>query len=194
MKVIVGLGNPGQTFRDTRHNVGFMVIQQLADRHQVSLRDRIVTTADGRPAAVAGEYQAAGETVRLLMPLTMMNGSGEALRAIGVPPSDLLIVCDDVHLTLGALRLRAGGSDGGHHGLSSCLTMLGTEEVQRLRIGVGTEPLPRDLTDFVLTPFRNAERPVIKHAIAQAVDACELWVTEGVDAAMNQYNRSQGQG
>ena len=191
MKIIVGLGNPGQTFRDTRHNAGFMVIQQLADRHQAVLRTRIVNPADGRAVAVAGEYADGGDAVRLVMPLTMMNESGEALRALGAAPETLLIVCDDVNLPLGMLRMRPGGSDGGHHGLASCLQALGTEQLQRLRIGVGTEPLPRDLVEFVLTPFRSAERPVIKPAISQAADACEVWAKEGVECAMNRYNKAQ---
>jgi len=109
MKVIVGLGNPGQTYQGTRHNVGFAVIQALADRRGVSLTHRTVSPADGRPAGVFGEYEHGGETIRLLMPLTMMNESGEVLRTVEVPRQELLIVCDDVNLPLGAIRLRPQG-------------------------------------------------------------------------------------
>ena len=189
MKLIVGLGNPGQTYRDTRHSVGFMVVQALADRHQVQLLHRLVSPRDGRPAGVCGEYREGQETVRLLMPLTMMNESGEALRAVDVDLPSLVVVCDDVNLPLGTIRLRPDGSAGGHHGLQSCLEVLGTEQVARLRLGVGTAEMPRDVRDFVLSPFRNAERPHMQRMVAQAADACETWVKGGIEAAMNRYNR-----
>ena len=191
MKLIAGLGNPGQTYRDTRHNVGFAVIQLLADRHDVSLRHRVLHPVDGRPAAVFGDYQEGAVTVRLLMSLTMMNESGEALRAAEVSGNNLLVVCDDVNLPLGTIRLRPGGSAGGHHGLQSCLGVLGTEDIPRLRVGVGVKELPCDLRDFVLSPFQSEERPMIKHALRQAVEACEAWAREGMAIAMNRYNRSQ---
>ena len=191
MKSIVGLGNPGHNYHETRHNVGFAVIQHLVERHAVEMRHRLVSPGDGRPAGVCGEYRDGTDTVRLLMPLTMMNESGEALRAAQVTPQELLVVCDDVNLPLGTIRLRPDGSAGGHHGLQSCLEALGTEDVPRLRIGVGTDELPRDLHDFVLSPFQRMERPVVKRAIEQAAEACETWVKEGMDAAMNRYNRTQ---
>ncbi len=192
MKVIVGLGNPGQTFHQTRHNTGFMVIQFLSERHGVRMAARRVSAVDGRPAGVSGDYQIGGETVRLLMPLTMMNESGEALRDLEVPPQGLLVVCDDVNLPLGTIRLKPQGSAGGHHGLISCLTALGTETVARLRIGVGTAQLPRDLHHFVLSPVPSAERPAFTASIQQAVEACEMWVHEGIEATMNRYNTTQG--
>ena len=192
MKVIVGLGNPGHTYHETRHNVGFMVIQALAERHHVSVRQSMVSPADQRPAAVCGDYEDGVEQVRLLMPLTMMNESGEAMRVIDAPPSNLLIVCDDVNLPLGTIRLRLHGGSGGHHGLQSCLDALGTEEIPRLRIGVGTEPLPAELEEFVLSRFSSAERPLMKQAVEQGVCACETWITEGMEMAMNRHNRSQG--
>lgn len=190
MKLIVGLGNPGQTFRDTRHNVGFRLIQALAERHQARIDQRILSATDGRPAGVYGDYQEGGERVRLFMPLTMMNESGDALKAVNAAPQELLVVCDDVNLPLGTLRFRAQGGAGGHHGMQSCLEALGTEQVARLRIGVGTPELPRDLHDFVLSPFQTAERSHIGQAIAQAADACAVWVKEGIERAMNQYNRT----
>ena len=192
MKVVVGLGNPGQTYRDTRHNVGFRVIQVLAERHQAPMQRRLVSPRDGRPAGVCGEYAEQGETVQLLMPLTMMNESGEALRVAGIAPGQLLLVCDDVNLPLGTIRLRPDGGAGGHHGLESCVEALGTEQVARLRIGVGVTALPPDLSDFVLSPFDTEERPVAMRAIEQAAEACEVWTREGVDVAMNRYNRVQG--
>ena len=191
MKLIIGLGNPGQTFRHTRHNVGFMVIQTLSERRGVRMADRRVSPIDDRPASVSGEYQVDGVAVCLLMPLTMMNESGEALRGFEVPRQDLLVVCDDVNLPLGTIRLRREGGSGGHHGLQSCLDVLGTEDVPRLRIGVGTAQLPSDLTDFVLSPFHSTERPVITRAIEQAAEACEGWAKEGMDVVMNRYNNAQ---
>ena len=190
MKVLVGLGNPGQTYHDTRHNVGFLVIQRLGARHQAGSWQQLMGP-DGRPAAVSGDYGTGDQAVRLMMPLTMMNSSGDALRGLVVERPDLLIVCDDVNLPLGALRLRPQGGAGGHHGLRSCLEVLGTEDVPRLRLGVGTAaPLPKVLHDFVLSPFSRDERPMMQHMIEQAADACETWVTKGMDAAMNQYNRA----
>ena len=191
MNVIVGLGNPGHTYHDSRHNVGFAVVQLLAERHRVPLTQRVVSPRDERSACVYGDYQDRSKTVRLLMPLTMMNESGEALRAVDASIKDLLIVCDGVNLPLGAIRLRPQGSAGGHHGLQSCLEAVGTEALARLRIGVGIEPLPRDLHEFVLSPFTSAERPRMTRAIAQAADACETWVKEGIEVAMNRYNNTQ---
>ena len=172
--------------------MGFAVIQALAGRHRTQIVHRLVSPGDERPAAVYGEYEAGGgRSVRLVMPLTMMNESGDALRALTVPRKDLLIVCDDVNLPLGTLRLRPQGSAGGHHGLQSCLDALGTEDVVRLRIGVGTDPLPKDLEEFVLAHFTSAERPAMTRALEQATDACETWITDGLDAAMNRFNRMQ---
>jgi len=191
MYIIVGLGNPGKEYEHSRHNVGFMVIQSLAKRRHVQLTNRLINSADERPACVYGEYQEGSKPVRLLMPLTMMNESGEALKTLAVPLQDLLLVCDDVNLPLGTIRLRPQGSAGGHHGMVSCLGVLGTEEVPRLRIGVGTEAMPADLHHFVLSRFASAERPLMRRALEQAVEAAEAWITEGMDAAMNRYNRSQ---
>jgi len=171
--------------------VGFMVMERLSRQHRVTIGQRLVSPSDGRPASVWGEYQEREQPIRLMMPLTMMNESGEALRHLAVAPSDLLIVCDDVNLPLGMLRARAQGSSGGHHGLQSCLDVLGTEQVPRLRIGVGTTPLPRDLEGFVLSRFERTERPVILQAVDRAVDACNAWVTEGIEQMMNRFNVGQ---
>jgi PTH1 family peptidyl-tRNA hydrolase len=187
----MGLGNPGHTYHGTRHNVGFAVIDALAARHHVSVTHRVVSPGDGRPAAVYGEYQQRGEAVRVMMPLAMMNESGDALRGFEIAPETVLVVCDDVNLPLGQLRLRAQGSAGGHHGLQSCLDALGTERVTRLRIGVGATTLPRDLEEFVLSRFEPSERPTIARAVAQAVEACEIWVSDGIEVAMNRFNAAE---
>ena len=194
MKTIVGLGNPGMTYHETRHNVGYLVVQRIATQWRVTLSQRLVNLTDQRPAAVAGTYQDGETTVRLVLPLTMMNESGEALVAIEAKPAELLLVCDDVNLPLGALRLRPQGGAGGHHGLESCLGALGTEAAARLRIGVGVEPLPRDLHDFVLSEFRPEERPAITRALEQAAEACQVWAMEGLEVAMNRFNTVQAHG
>lgn len=189
MTLVVGLGNVGTVYEHTRHNVGFEVVDALRRAHHASAWE---------PAASRYAHctmRVKGTAVRLMKPLTMMNRSGDALRASvrrwRVTPEDILLVCDDVNLPLGALRLRPQGSDGGHHGLASCVEALGTQDVARLRIGIGIQPLPRDLTDFVLSPFDGKEHPLLEQALARAAEACELWATEGVAAAMNWANRPQ---
>jgi len=171
MKLIVGLGNPGPHYEQTRHNVGAMVVRRLARRRL-------------------------GPDVRLLVPDAMMNVSGEALARAALPErmEDLLLVCDDVNLPLGTLRVRPEGSDGGHHGLASCLQQLGTEAVPRLRVGVGSASLPKDLTEFVLSPFDPPERPVVEETLARAAEACELWAARGIEAAMNRVNVRRQEG
>ena len=191
MKLIVGLGNPGHTFHDTRHNTGFSVIQHLAERRHVRVDQPIANRQDGRPAAVFGDYTFEGQSIRLMMPLTMMNESGEALRDVSVPVQDILVVCDDVNLAMGAIRVRPEGGAGGHHGLQSCLEVLGTERLPRLRVGVASGPLPKELSEFVLTRFTSEEHPVIRQTVAQAAEAVETWAKEGIEVAMNRYNRTQ---
>lgn len=182
MKLIVGLGNPGPEYEKTRHNVGFMVVERLCQRQKVDW------TFDSRLNARCATVG----SVQLVEPQTMMNSSGGPVRASqqrwNLPPHEMLIVCDDVNLPLGALRLRPSGSDGGHHGLASCLEALGSQEVPRLRVGVGVEPLPKDLTEFVLSPFTAQESLVLDGALARAVEACEVWATQGVEVAMNMSN------
>lgn len=183
MKLIVGLGNPGREYEATRHNVGFRVADALHRKYQARWRlDRQLN------AWYAQLPQSA-----LMKPRTMMNDSGHAVAAAKrrwslQPAQEVLIVCDDVNLPLGTMRMRPRGSDGGHHGLASCLAQLGTNAVPRLRVGVGVDPLPKDLADFVLSPFRNAERPLITQLVARAAEACEVWAADGIQAAMNQTN------
>ena len=191
MNVVLGLGNPGMTYHRTRHNAGFNVIEQVARRHAVQVRNILLDPGDDRPACVYGDFQAGGAAVRLAMPLTMMNESGRALHALRADAKALLIVCDDVNLPLGTLRFRPSGGPGGHHGLASCLDVLGTDDVARLRLGVGIDPLPKDLREFVLSPYRPEERPVVEAMYAQAADACEVWIQEGLNAAMNRYNTAR---
>lgn len=184
MKLIVGLGNKGDEYELTRHNVGFQVVDALVEKYKLVWRPLSLF-----PIAIYYDWQ---DQAKLLKPLTMMNRSGEAFQHAvhkwKIELQDILIVCDDVNLPLGTRRLKASGSPGGHHGLASCLEALGTEEVPRLRCGVGTTLLPKDLTEFVLSEFQREERPIAQQMITRAVEACEQWCVEGIDATMNRVN------
>ena len=186
MKLVVGLGNPGPQYRDTRHNVGFVVADELARRWHV----------DGwreQQKALVAKVRVGAEAVLLAKPMTFMNLSGESVAGLSsfykVEPADVLVVVDEVALPLGRLRARREGSAGGHNGLKSMIASLGTMAFPRLRIGVGRGDKRRDLADHVLARFEPEERSVIEDAIARAADAAELFIADGVSAAMNRYNR-----
>ena len=191
MTVIVGLGNPGRAYVGTRHNVGWMVVERLAARHQAVLNRRV--RRRWRVVAVAGDFKNGERVVRVFKPSTMMNRSGEALAVLRgvVAPEDVLLVCDDVNLPLGRLRLRAQGSSGGHHGLQSCFEGFGTERLARLRIGIGGGDRGADLTRVVLSTFTQEERPLLEEMTGRAVEAVETWIEKGVEVAMNRYNTAQ---
>jgi PTH1 family peptidyl-tRNA hydrolase len=186
MKVICGLGNPGDRYRATRHNVGFRVVDLLADRWGQTGRGRL---RDGSAQLEVGRPQPIGR-VLLVKPMKFMNLSGGPLRAalrntdveIG---EELLVVADDVDLPLGKIRLRRAGSAGGHNGLRDIIAALGTNEFARLRVGIGRGG---ETVDHVLATFRPAERELVDEAIATAADAAELWLRAGIDEAMNAYN------
>jgi PTH1 family peptidyl-tRNA hydrolase len=186
LPAIFGLGNPGPKYKGTRHNVGFEVIDALAARWGA---DRFESLGS---ALVARRRPAAGaEPVVLGKPMTFMNASGEAVAGVAayykIDPKDVLVVLDEVQLPLGRLRLRPSGSAGGHNGLKSVVEHLGTE-VPRLRIGVGRGDERWDLADHVLARFTRDEREVVDRAVARAADAVELFVTDGILAAMNRFN------
>jgi PTH1 family peptidyl-tRNA hydrolase len=184
LKLVVGLGNPGTKYQGTRHNVGFEVIDRLA---QGGARPAFSRKFDGLIAEAEIDFR----RVLLLKPETFMNLSGrpaaQALRFYKLEPADLLVVCDDLSLPLGKLRLRPGGSDGGQKGLRDIITHLGTDQFARLRIGIG-ERGEIDAADFVLSRFRSAERPIIDDTLILATQAVAVWVTQGTDAAMNRFN------
>ncbi|HVN48323.1 MAG TPA: aminoacyl-tRNA hydrolase [Bacteroidota bacterium] len=188
MHLIVGLGNPGRQYEYTRHNIGFLVVNQLA----ASLK------ATFRPAQ--GEYWIAscslnGLDVVLMKPTTYMNNSGIAvqqfLEAQTLPLEQLLVVCDDIQLPLGSLRIRTSGSDGGHNGLASIIYHIQSENIPRLRCGIGSEHLPTDkssMVDFVLSEFETDEQEIVGTMIQHAADACCVFITKGIVSAMNQFN------
>jgi len=185
VKLLVGLGNPGARYRGTRHNVGFVVADELARRWNAEF--------EGAPAeALMARARRIGPGVALVKPLTFMNLSGvavsELVRYFRVGLADLLVVADDVTLPLGRLRARPQGSDGGHHGLASIVDRLGTASFARLRIGVGRGDPRRDLADHVLARFEPDELPAVRDAVERAADAAELFVSEGIEAVMNRYN------
>lgn len=190
MKLILGLGNPGRQYERTRHNVGWWVVEHLADVwHFGGWRERgQAREASGR----VGNVQ-----VRLLEPLTYMNLSGKVLipylrRPFWSPATDLLVIVDDVALPVGRYRLRARGSAGGHNGLKSIEQTIGSREYPRLRIGIRPVQEDRvmgDLADFVLSPFGAAERREILELMPRFTDAAEIWLREGIEAAMNAHNR-----
>jgi peptidyl-tRNA hydrolase, PTH1 family len=187
VKLVAGLGNPGDRYRGTRHNVGFEVVDLLARRHGLLF--------EAAPAeALQARWREGDETVWLVKPLTFMNLSGPAVadlaRYYRVAVADLLVVSDDVNLALGRLRARPGGSDGGHNGLRSVAEALGTIDYSRLRIGVGRGDMRRDLADHVLARFESDERPGVEGAVDRAADAVEHWVRHGIDDVMNVYNRA----
>ena len=185
---IVGLGNPGKEYQDTRHNIGFMVVDVLAKRHDVSLKRK--WRFKGRAGLAAIE----GRKTLLFKPLTYMNLSGRAVRPAidyyGIGPGNLIVVVDDVNLDPGMVRIRSSGSAGGHNGLKSIIGALGTEDFSRIRIGVGAKQ-SGSLKGHVLSRFTRDEKELIGAVIEEAADAVETVLKEGVSTAMNLYNKKK---
>ena len=185
MRLVVGLGNPGPEYRRTRHNVGFEVVEELARRHASTSPQR---RFDGELV----EIFFGGEKILLLEPLTYMNLSGRSVGAAvefyKLPTESVLIVCDDLNLEPGRLRLRADGSAGGQNGLKDIFRRLGSEAVPRLRVGIGRPPGRMSATDYVLGKFTEHEREAFDEAVARAADGVELWARDGITAAMNIIN------
>jgi PTH1 family peptidyl-tRNA hydrolase len=189
MKLVAGLGNPGRKYHGTRHNVGFDVVDVLARRHGLPF-----DAADSARESITTRWRRDGDAILLAKPQTFMNLSGRAVRGLAefykIALPDLLIVCDDVNLPLGRLRLRGSGTEGGHNGLRSIAEALGSIDYARLRIGVGRGDGRRDLADHVTARFEPDEHEAIAAAVARAADAVESWVADGLDQTMNRYNRA----
>jgi len=188
MKLVIGLGNPGPKYAGTRHNVGFDVVDYLAVAPSVgSWRSRF--------QAVVAETAENGEPVLLMKPDTFMNLSGRAVRQAvdfyKIAPADLLVICDDLALPLGKLRLRATGSHGGQNGLRSIQETIGSPDYPRLRVGIGSPGEHWDAADYVLGRFKSAERAAVDEAVAKAGRAVLTWAARGIDAAMNQANSGE---
>src|SRR5690554_4376518 len=188
VKIIVGLGNPGTRYANTRHNLGFWVVDQIAERWNISLSKR-------KFQAAVGEGIIHGEKVLLVKPQTFMNRSGECvgplMRFFGASLEDLMVIYDDMALAPGIIRVRGKGSAGGHNGMKSLISHLGSDGFPRMRMGIGTPPPAMDSADYVLQGLGDAERKILLEACSQAADAAELWITDGVERVMNLYNRKQ---
>lgn len=186
MYVIVGLGNPTYQYAKTRHNIGFEVIDELAERNKISMDIN-------KHKAVCGKGIIAGQKVVLVQPQTFMNLSGESVRSVvdfyKIDPKDeLIVIFDDISLDIGQIRLRAKGSPGGHNGIKSIALHLGNLEFPRIKVGVGDKPRGWDLADYVLSRFSDEERIKADEGIIEAAMAAELFVREGVESAMNRFN------
>ena len=188
MKLIVGLGNPGRDFARHRHNVGFRCVNAFAHRHRLAFSRSQCCARTAR--GVLG-----GEEVVLARPQTFMNLSGLAVaglvEALRITPRDLLVIYDDLDLLLGTVRLRPGGSAGGHHGMESIIAALGSRDFPRLRVGIG-RPSGGDVVSYVLDDFSSEEDKEVEKAVATAVEAAECYLEEGLEEAMNRFNRRRG--
>lgn len=191
MKLVVGLGNPGPRYADTRHNAGFRVLCRFAGQHGISLSGRCFGGSYGQGALGTSK-------VGLLEPHTFMNRSGEsvllAVAELGIdsPELDLLVVYDDMDLPLGRIRLRKSGGAGGQNGIGHVIERLQSRAVPRVRFGIGRPAAGQDAIDYVLSPFEPAEAPALAAAVDRAAGAIETFVRDGMDAAMNRYNLPPG--
>ena len=186
MYLIAGLGNPTREYEKTRHNVGFEAIDILADKAGSTVTEK-------KHKALYGKGYIGGQKVILAKPQTYMNLSGESIREIAdfykIEPENIIILCDDINLSEGQLRIRLKGSAGGHNGLKNIISHLGTQEFPRIRIGVGEKPRGMDLADYVLGRFPKEQQAVMEEAYRDAAEAACMMIEDGADAAMNHYNR-----
>lgn len=189
MHIIVGLGNPGREYVGTRHNVGFDVISRLSEDYNIPLDFK-------KHKALCGRGRIEGQRVLLAQPQTFMNASGESIRELmdyyKVSTENIIIVYDDISLDVGQLRVRPKGSAGGHNGIKSIIQHMGTQEFPRVRVGVGDKPRGWDLVDYVLSRFPASEEPTMQEAFERAAAACKVILLDGVEEAMNQFNRKIG--
>ncbi len=191
MFIIAGLGNPSDEYAGTRHNAGFDVIDAIADKYNISVTER-------KYRAFCGKGVIEGQKVLLLKPQTYMNLSGESLRGAMDfykidPETELLVVFDDISLDIGQLRIRKKGSAGGHNGVKSIISHLGTNVFQRIKVGVGEKPKEYDLADYVLGHFSKEEKKLMKDGYKNAVEAVELILRGELEAAMNQFNKKKAE-
>jgi PTH1 family peptidyl-tRNA hydrolase len=184
--LIAGLGNPGEEYVKTRHNAGFSLAGKLAARWKADWKN------ERKFNARVARAKRNGIRVLLCQPRTFMNASGEAVKAVmsfyRLPPEHLLVAVDDADLPLGEIRLRAGGSSGGHHGLESVEQHLGTRAFARLRLGIGRKDGAREITDYVLDRFDAAEAALMEKVLCRAADQAECWLDDGIEMAMNRFN------
>ena len=187
MFIIAGLGNPKKEYDNTRHNIGFAMIDKMAEKYHISVKDI-------RNKAMTGKGIVNGQKVLLVKPMTFMNLSGESIRPLvdyykTDITQELIVISDDINLPAGQIRIRKKGSAGGHNGLKNIIAQLGSEEFQRIRIGVGGKPENYDLADYVLGHFSREEKSVMDKAVLMAVEAAEIMLAKETDRAMNEFNR-----
>ncbi len=187
MFVIVGLGNPTKEYKNTRHNIGFDVIDAIADKYNIDVLEK-------KHKALVGKGIIDGQKVLLVKPLTYMNLSGESVRAVVDyykidEQEELIVIYDDISLDVGQLRIRKKGSAGGHNGIKSILSHLGHDTFMRIKMGVGEKPKGYDLADYVLGHFSSAERKIMDESADKAAEAVRMMLAGDVDAAMNAYNK-----
>jgi len=191
VKVLVGLGNPGEEYAATRHNIGYRVAEELAGRLGRPYEAR-------RARSIVCRVPVGGAEAIVARPLTYMNRSGVAVAALlelaGAGPGDLLVVCDDLYLDFGTIRLRARGGPGGHNGLLSIVETLGTQAFARLRVGVGPAEPGEPHAEFVLRPFPRRQQKLLPEVLRQAAECAEVALSEGVAIAMNRFNRKPAEG
>ena len=190
MYIIVGLGNPGKQYEHTRHNVGFEVIDRLAEKHDILMTER-------KHRAICGKGLIGGQKVMLVKPQTFMNLSGESVKSAvdfyQIGTDELIVVYDDVSLSPGQLRIRRSGSAGGHNGIKNIIAQLGTQEFPRVKVGVGEKPDRMDLADYVLSHFSKGEWEMMEDAFKEAADAVEVMIADGADTAMNRFNAKKNE-
>ena len=188
MHIIIGLGNPNDKYRATRHNIGWDAITRLSDDYRIPLDFK-------KHKAICGKGYIGGEKVILAQPVTYMNLSGESVRELvdyyKVSPEEIIVIYDDVSLEVGQLRIRKKGSAGGHNGIKSIISHLGSEDFPRIKIGVGDKPKDWDLADYVLSRFQGEEQALIRDALKDTSDACRIMTNSSIDEAMNLYNRKK---
>ena len=188
MYLIAGLGNPTREYEKTRHNVGFSVIDVLADKYNIDVSDR-------KHKALCGRGVIEGEKVLLLKPQTFMNLSGESIREAvdyyKIDPEDIIVIYDDISLEPGQLRIRLKGSAGGHNGIKNIIAMTGTENFKRIKVGVGEKPAGWDLADHVLGRMSEEDRAAFEEAVKESVKATEMILEDEIDQAMNDFNRKK---
>lgn len=190
MYIIVGLGNFGKEYTNTRHNVGFEVIDRLAEQENISVLEM-------KHKAAIGKGMIAGQKCILAKPLTFMNLSGESVRELvdyykADEAAELIVISDDICLDVGQLRIRKKGSAGGHNGLKNIIANLGHDVFVRIRVGVGEKPREWDMVDHVLGHFTTAERKLMDESVSRAAEAVRVILSQGADAAMNEFNRKAG--
>ena len=185
MYLIAGLGNPTKEYDKTRHNVGFSVIDVLADRYRIDISEK-------KHKALCGRGVIEGQKVLLLKPQTFMNLSGESIRAAAdyykIEPEEMIVIYDDISLYPGQLRIRLKGSAGGHNGIKNIIANLGTQDFPRIKVGVGAKPPRMDLADYVLSRFGAGEQKLMEEAFGEAAEAAVMMMTDGAERAMNHFN------